>query len=203
MPEGGTELVRTDAGILAGVAPREGFQDAVLAMSLAKKTADGTVPQYRLAHQTQLSCVHSEFVGVPGRRCSSAGSKTVKPGQPALLNLATRFSEIEVTPPRGKSIEINREAQPQLIFTQTDELGFYEARPAKMDRVLQLFTVNLFSEQESNIKAAGEVQIGTQEVAAKSNQTEVVRIEYWRWLLGLSLILLTVEWYLYNRRVAI
>ncbi len=187
LPEGGTELVRTDAGILAGVAPREGFQDAVLAMTLAKKTADGTVPNtdWPIKRSFPVFILNSlEYLG----GAFISGFEDRQTGQPALLNLATRFSEIEVTPPGGKSIEISREAQPQLIFTQTDELGFYEARPAKMDRVLQLFTVNLFSEQESNIKAAGEVQIGTQEVAAKSNQTEVVRIEYWRWLLGLALI---------------
>jgi hypothetical protein len=138
-----------------------------------------------------------------GGAVSSAGSKTIKPGQPAILNLATRFNEVEILPPNGKKIEIDRSGEPQLIYTQTDDLGFYEARPVKSDRLLQLFTVNLFSEQESNIKSAAEVQIGSQSVAAQATQSEIVRVEYWRWLLGLALVILSVEWYLYNRRVAI
>ena len=120
-----------------------------------------------------------------------------------MLNLATRFNEIEISPPNGKKVQIDRSGQPQLIYTQTDDLGFYEARPAKADRILQLFTVNLFSEQESNIKSASEVQIGSQTVAAQAKQSEIVRVEYWRWLLGLALVILSVEWYLYNRRVAL
>jgi hypothetical protein len=47
------------------------------------------------------------------------------------------------------------------------------------------------------------VQIGSQAVAAQGAQSEIVRVEYWRWLLGLALVVLSVEWYLYNRRVAI
>jgi hypothetical protein len=90
-----------------------------------------------------------------------------------------------------------------MIFTQTEDLGFYEAKPLESERLLQMFTVNLFSERESNIAAAPEVRIGAQSVAANFAQKDIVRIEYWRWLLVIALVVLSVEWYLYNRRVAI
>jgi len=203
LPEGGTELVRTDAGILAGVAPREGYQDAVLAMALSKRGTDGSTPNTDWPIKRSFPVFLLNSLEYLGGAVSSAGAKTVQPGQPAVLNLATRFDKVEIEPPSGKKVEIDRTGQPQLIYTQTDDLGFYLARPAKMDRLLQLFTVNLFSEQESNIKIASEVQIGTQAVAAKATQSEIVRVEYWRWLLGLALLVLVIEWYLYNRRVAI
>ncbi len=203
LPDGGTELVRTDAGILAGVAPREGYQDAVLAMALSKRTAEGSTPNTDWPIKRSFPVFVLNSLEYLGGAVSSAGSKTVKPGQPAVLNLATRFDKVEIEPPTGKKVEIDRTGQPQLIYTQTEDLGFYEARPAKDERLLQLFTVNLFSEQESNIKAASEVQIGAEAVVAQSTQTEIVRFEYWRWLLGLALVVLSIEWYLYNRRVAI
>ena len=90
-----------------------------------------------------------------------------------------------------------------MIFTETDEVGFYEAKAVGSDRILQMFTVNLFSSQESNIVPAPEVQIGAQNVAANTEQKDIVRVEYWRWLLALALVVLSVEWYLYNRRVAV
>lgn len=203
LPPGGTELVRTDAGILAGVAPREGYQDAVLGMTLSKRGAEGSTPNTDWPIKRSFPVFLFNALEYLGGAVSSAGSKTIKPGQPAVLNLATRFNEIEISQPSGKKVALERSGQPQLIYTQTDELGFYEARPAKADRLLQLFTVNLFSEQESNIHSAAEIQIGSQAVVAKSTQSEIVRVEYWRWLLGLALIVLSVEWYLYNRRVAI
>lgn len=203
LPEGGTELVRTDAGILAGVAPREGYQDAMLGMALSKRGPEGSTPNTDWPIKRSFPVFLLNSLEYLGGAVSSAGSKTIKPGQPAVLNLATRFNEIEISPPNGKKVEIDRSGQPQLIYTQTDDLGFYEARPANADRILQLFTVNLFSEQESNIKSASEVQIGSQAVVAQAKQSEIVRVEYWRWLLGLALVILSVEWYLYNRRVAL
>jgi hypothetical protein len=203
LPEGGTELVRTDAGILVGVAPREGYQDAMLGMALSKRGPEGSTPNTDWPIKRSFPVFFLNSLEYLGGAVSSAGSKTIKPGQPAILNLATRFNQVEILRPNGKKVEIDRSGEPQLIYTQTDELGFYEARPAKSDRLLQLFTVNLFSEQESNIKSAAEVQIGSQSVVAQSTQSEIVRVEYWRWLLGLALVILSVEWYLYNRRVAI
>lgn len=203
LPDGGTELVRTDAGILVGVAPREGYQDAVVGLALSKRGEDGSVPNTDWPIKRSFPVFLLNSLEYLGGAVSSAGSKTIKPGQPAVLNLATRFDKVEIKPPLGSNVEVDRSGQPQLIYTQTDELGFYEARPAKSDRLLQLFTVNVFSEQESNIKAANEVQIGSEAVAAQATQSEIVRVEYWRWLLGLALIVLSVEWYLYNRRVAV
>ena len=203
MPQGAVELIRTDAGILAGVAPRDAFQDAVLGMALTKRTADGS------SHNTDWPIKRSfpvfllNALEYLGGAVSSAGSKTIQPGQPAVLSLANRFDKIEIEQPDGKKIAINRTGQPQVIFTQTDDLGFYEAKPADTDRLLQMFTVNLFSEQESDIVPALEVKIGGEEIQARVAQSEIVRVEYWRWLLALALVILSLEWYLFNRRVAV
>ncbi len=145
LPDGGTELVRTDAGILAGVAPREGYQDAVLAMALSKRGTDGSTPNTDWPIKRSFPVFLLNSLEYLGGAVSSAGAKTIKPGQPAVLNLATRFDKVEIEPPSGKKVEMDRSGQPQLIYTQTDELGFYQARPANVDRLLQLFTVNLFS----------------------------------------------------------
>ncbi|MCR9292329.1 MAG: BatA and WFA domain-containing protein [bacterium] len=202
-PSGGTELVRTDAGVLLAVAPREAYQDAVLSMEFAKRTDDGIVPNTDWPIKRSFPVFVLNALEYLGGAVASSGSKTVRPGQPAILNLASRFDAVEITDPSGKKSKLERSGGPQLIFTQTDQLGFYEARPVGSDRLLQLFTVNLFSDQESNLSAAAEVQIGAESVASRPNQQNVVRIEYWRWLLALAVMILSVEWYVYNRRIAV
>lgn len=203
LPPGGTELVRSDQGILIAVAPREAYQDAVLGLALAKLTDEGTLPNTDWPRKRSFPVFLLNSLEFLGGAVSTAGSRTVKPGQPATLSLASRFEDIEIENPVGSRVNVNRSGQPQLIFTQTDELGFYAARPVASEQLLQMFTVNLFSEQESNILPAAEVQIGAQNVVANIEQKDIVRIEYWRWLLALALVILSVEWYLYNRRVAV
>lgn len=202
-PQGATELLRTDTGVLMAVAPRDAYQDAVIAMSLAKPTEDGVIPNTDWPIKRSFPVFFLNALEYLGGAVSTAGSKTVKPGQPAVLSLASRFDKVKITDPADNSVEVDRSGQPQLIYTQTDVLGFYEAQPMESERLLQMFTVNLFSEQESNIIPAVEVLIGAQSVAANAGQKDIVRIEYWRWLLVIALIILSVEWYLYNRRVAV
>ena len=203
MPGGATELIRTDAGVLMGVGPREAYQDAVIGMALGIRTADGFMPNTDWTINRSFPVFLLNALEYLGGAVSTAGSKTIKPGEPVTLSLATRFESVQIIDPAGKKTTINRGGQTQLIYTQTDQLGFYEARPLESDRLLQLFTSNLFSEQESDIVPAAEVQIGAQSVTANTGQKDIVRIEYWRWLLALALVILTVEWYLYNRRVAV
>ncbi|MEZ6076093.1 MAG: hypothetical protein R3C56_10605 [Pirellulaceae bacterium] len=90
-----------------------------------------------------------------------------------------------------------------MIYTQTEDLGFYQTKPADGERLLQLFTVNLFSERESNIAVAPDVEIGSVTVAANEARKDIVRVETWRWLLALALVGLCVEWYVYTRRIAV
>lgn len=203
LPEGGTELVRSDSGVLIGVAPREAYQDAVIAMPFATRKDGDAIPNTDWPIKRSFPVFVMNALEYLGGAVSTSGSKTVKPGQSAVLNLASRFDEVEITSPSGDKTKLSRAGGPQLIFTSTDELGFYEARPVGSDRLLQMFTVNLFSERESDILPAAEVQIGAQNVAASTEQKEFIRVEYWRWLLALALVVLTVEWYLYNKRVAV
>lgn len=203
LPRGGTELLRTNAGILIGVAPREAYQDAVVAMPLLKRTDDGVFPNTDWPIERSFPVFVLNSLEYLGGAVSTAGSKTVQPGQSVSLSIANRYSEIEIADPSGKKLAFDRSGQPQLIYTKTEDLGFYLAHPKSDERILQMFTVNLFSEQESDISPKPALQIGAETVQATVDQRDIVRIEYWRWLLALALIILSVEWFLYNRRVAV
>ncbi|MCA9127436.1 MAG: BatA and WFA domain-containing protein [Planctomycetales bacterium] len=203
LPTAGTELLRTDAGILMGVAPREAYQDAVVGMPLFNRK-DGVLlanTDWPIKPSFPVFVLNAlEFLG---GTASNAGSVTVKPGQPVSLHISNRYSRFDIESPGGAQVTVDRREQPRTIFTHTDELGFYEVRPSESERMLQLFTVNLFSELESNILPRAELTIGAQEVVATNDQRDIARVEYWRWLLALALVILSVEWFLYNRRIAI
>lgn len=196
IPAGGTELVRTDAGILMAVAPRDAYQDAVVGMNLLQNNTNW--PNRRSFPIFLLNSL--EFLG--GTTATSA-ARTFRPGNQATMNVASRFNRVNVETPSGKNVTLSRDGQPQIVFSQTDDLGTYIVKDSDQNRTLQMFTVNLFSEQESNLAPAQQVTIGLQAVEASGNQARLVRAEYWRWLLLLALLVLGLEWYLYTKRVAI
>lgn len=201
-PAGAVELVRSDSGVLMAVAPRDAYQDAVLGMGLTKAGEMGNVPNTDWPIKRSFPVFLLNCLEYLGGAVSTAGARTFQPGQPAILSLASRFEKVRVTQPDGQEIIVQRTGQPQIIFTQTEVPGFYRARQPEADRLLQLFTVNLFSEQESSIRPAAEVRLGEEKVAA-TGQKEVTRREYWRWMLAVALVVLSAEWVLYIRRIAV
>ncbi|MEO8268523.1 MAG: BatA and WFA domain-containing protein [Aureliella sp.] len=202
LPPSGTELLRTDKGILMAIAPREAYQDAVLSMPFVNRTDAGETPTTNWPILRSFPVFVYNALEYLGGAVSTSSAKSIKPGQPAVLSLANRYEKIRIEGPGGRNSIMDRAGQPKLIYTQTEELGFYQTKPADGERLLQLFTVNLYSERESNIAVAPDVEIGTVTVAANQTRKDIVRVETWRWLLALALMGLCVEWYLYNRRVA-
>ena len=185
------------------IAPRGAYQDAVLSMPFVKRTDSGVTPTTNWPVLRSFPVFVFNALEYLGGAVSTASAKTIRPGQPAVLSLANRYERIRIEGPGGQSSTIDRAGQPKLIYTQTEELGFYQTKPAEGERLLQLFTVNLYSERESNIAIAPEVEIGSVAIAANQTRKDIVRVETWRWLLALALVGLCVEWYLYTRRIAV
>ena len=69
-------------------------------------------------------------------------------------------------------------------------------------KFVQRFTVNLFDTLESNIAPAKDesIQIGHVKVEGHAGY-QPVRQETWKWLVLAGLVVLLLEWYIYNRRV--
>ena len=163
IPAGGTELVRTDAGILMAVAPRDAYQDAVVGMNLLQNNTNW--PNRRSFPIFLLNSL--EFLG---GTTATSGARTFRPGNQATMNVASRFNRVNVETPSGKNVTLSRDGQPQIVFSQTDDLGTYIVKDSDQNRTLQMFTVNLFSEQESNLAPAQQVTIGLQAVEASGNR---------------------------------
>ena len=81
-------------------------------------------------------------------------------------------------------------------FGATDKVGVYQA---KWDGGQRSFAVNLLDPEESNIEPRPSIQIGNERLTAGQQSTPPR--EMWKWFALAALLLLLLEWYIYNRRV--
>lgn len=196
VPAGGTVLIETQAGPMLVIAPREGYEDAVLAFRLL--TDEGIDTNWPLRLSFPLFVMNTlKYMGTTHER--SFGNQP-RPGQSVTLEGSPGSNEITVRTPEQESIRVRRSNLGVFNFSGTNDLGVYEVEES--DDALGQFAVNLFDAAESNIRPPVEnsVSIGHVEVAGQSFP-QIARTEGWRWLLLAGLVILIVEWYIYNRRV--
>ena len=137
---------------------------------------------------------------VPG---SGAEAAQLAPGQPLAVPIDASISAVRVIKPDGTTVTAAKEGG-QAIFVDTDTLGAYTVEQFKGDQLVgrTRYTVNLFSADESKIAPKAELkvaQVSGLQQAETNEQNRVGRQEFWRWLAAAALIVLVVEWLVYQR----
>jgi hypothetical protein len=123
----------------------------------------------------------------------------IQPGGAVLIRPPLAVSEIEVSAPDGKSYRLPPDEE-RTVFTQTEALGIYRVSyPGHPELAPDRFAVNLFSPLESDLRPAPSVQIG-QAGLTPSAKAAVGQHEIWPWIAGLALLVLLVEWWVYQRQ---
>ncbi len=200
-PPGGTRLIDSNKGTILAIAPREGFEDAVMGFDIygVDKMGERYVNTNWILRRSFPTFVFAVLGYLGGNDGAQAG-ETVKPGHPLALKSDLPVDELQVLTPQGARLTAPRSRTGSFQFSDTEELGPYKVQ--ENDKTIEQFTVNLFDELESNIRPAKEksIQIGHISVDASPGY-EPVRRETWRWLLLAGLAVLLLEWYIYNRRV--
>ncbi len=201
-PPGTTTLLEfSDMGPLYAVAPRGGYEDAVLGFEIFSTGPDGKTevntnwPVRRSFPVFVMNAVR--YLG--GVKAGSSAPST-KPGFPAILRAQIPVAKLLVQSPRGDGYEVPRETQNTYIFSRTDDLGVYDVREGSGKKITQKFVVNLFDGRESDLSPAEKLEIEHEEVAA-TKTSQNTRKEFWKWILLGAIGLLIFEWYIYNRRV--
>ncbi len=204
VPQGGTVLIDSHVGPIFAVAPREGFEDAVMGFVFVEEAGgeDGAPATYvRTTWPIRASfpVFVLNLLHYFGRGAALSGA-ALQPGQPAALERPAPDKPLEVQTPSGKKIELSEGRSGKLTFTGTSELGVYEVRSS--GKTLQHFAVNLFHGLESDIPTSSEIKIGRgTPIEGQTSGWETTRRELWKTLLLLGLAILCFEWYVYNRRV--
>ena len=114
--------------------------------------------------------------------------------------------EVVVERPDGERETIRADGAERRFFEQTDRAGLYRLRApggaGDAGAPEEVYAVNLLDSAESDLVPADSVTISEREVEGGQGTLESNR-EIWRPLVLLALLVLLVEWYIYNRRVHI
>ena len=200
--EAGTVLMTSDIGPVFAVAPRGPFQDAVLGFSIVQATGEGVGVNTDWGIKRSFPVFVYSTVEYLGGGVTESSSPSVQPGWPIGLLLSNRFKEFRVLAPDGQTTELVRGDESRYTFTKTDEPGIYQVFASGVEKPVESFCVNLFSARESDLAVAESIKMGYEKVTASSS-TIAARKETWRWILLLGLVLLVIEWIVFNRRVFI
>jgi hypothetical protein len=206
VPRGGSVLVDSDVGPMLAIAPREAFEDAALGFAiLAEKPVAGGKPEIfyltNWPRRASFPIFALNLLKYFGGQRESTDSGSLLPGQPVTIRVPSDRTRLAVETPRGR-VEIRPIRPGEFSFTGTDVPGVYQVRDG--ENIVRRFAVNLFDRRESDIRPRAElaVHIGHVKVAAQTAWT-AARREIWRTLLGLGLVVLSLEWYIYWKRLSL
>ncbi len=200
-PPGGSALIDADIGPVFALAPREGFEDAALGFEILGLDDTGKVePKTDWVIRRSFPVFAMNIVRYLGGLGRAGEMSSVRPGQPLLLRTESLADRITVQRPDGQRMEVARQGANQFVITDTDQLGVYRVFEGRSTKPTRQFAVNLFDSRESDLRPRPKLELGHEEVPATAG-LQPARKEYWRWLLGVGLVVLIFEWYVYNRRV--
>lgn len=198
-PVGTRELVGGDNGTVLALAPRDGYQDLVLGFEIVTTGDDGS-PQTNTNWYAERSW--PVFLLNVLRHLAGAADATAAPsflpGDTVRLRVESQIESVDIARGSGSPETIRTGTSGSVEFVDSDMPGSY--RVSAGDKLVDIFSINLFSRLESQIQPRETFELGYETVET-AGMIET-RKEYWRWLLAATLAVLAVEWWLYNKRIA-
>jgi Ca-activated chloride channel family protein len=130
-----------------------------------------------------------------------ADSAQIAPGQAIVTQVDQQVTAVRVTTPDGRVAPVELRGG-QAIFADTDQLGAYAVEQFAGEKLVgrRRYAVNLQSERESTIAPQTDLPIaqvsGLQQAVTRE---QAGRQEIWRWLAAAALLVLIIEWLVYQR----
>ncbi len=199
-PQSSTELLAANDGTIMMIAPRGGFQDLVMGFPLIVQRDGGTMPVTdwpgRLSFPIFIHNALEFLAGLGQKEINSS----IRPGELVNFRLEDGGDEVMVKSPSGQTQRIKRQKTGGFVFTGADELGIYQVLD-QTDKHRLSFAVSLSDRRESDIKVKEQFTVGYSEVESGKSIEANANSNLWRYLLLTALLLVVVEWYVYNRRI--
>ena len=190
-------------GSVMAIAPRAGFQDVVVGFSLIEFDDDANTVintdwpnklSFPLFIQNSLT-----WLGGASKFSSTSGTR---PGELVRLRTRVPAESITVKDPSGRTTSLKPRKDKTFVYAAADQAGSYSVTNSTTQELDQLHAVNLLDTRESNLAVRDELNVGYEEVP-KSVESVPARREYWTWVILAALLVLVIEWYIYNQRVLI
>jgi von Willebrand factor type A domain/Aerotolerance regulator N-terminal len=204
LPNGTQKLLEAANGqVLIAAIPRGPFTDVAMTFTLMNSTTEWNTlwplqPSFVLYVQNLLRTL--------GNVRDAATEDPILPEQEKSIPVgAVRLVKLKM--PDGTIKTMEREPRPEHTFTETDQIGAYTAtwiEPGTDKPASRRFAVNLFptlDHDESDIAVTTEIKIGAETV--KSDEVKKQPHDLWKYAILIGLLVLLLEWWIYNRRVQI
>jgi hypothetical protein len=122
-------------------------------------------------------------------------------GQPIVVEGLQGEIIAQIDGPGFSGTEVKASSSGSIRFPGTDRVGPYSL--SIPDQPVRLFAVNLLDSQESNIEPQREIVLSGQPVQAEERALTRSNLPLWPFLVGLVLVLVCLEWIVYNHKVRI
>ena len=204
VPSGGTVLVDSHLGPMLAIAPRDGFEDLVLAFPFTDYVTDDkgikrlramTNWQGRSSFPVFMLNLLQYFGGGQG----GLDTLSAQPGEQVALMGPEPGKELDIVKPSGNRAKVPVGKLGHAKFGDTEELGIYDVQAG--GKPIDHFSVNLFDSAESDISVRQEIELGHVAVKGRTSNWESARAEFWKYILLAGFVLLLIEWWVYHRRV--
>jgi von Willebrand factor type A domain len=198
LPPHTPRLLETDSdAALLFTLPRQSFTDLVMTFAILNDKNEWNT---NWPLMTSFPLFLRNVVYALGNVRDAASEDALRPGdEKSIRPDDPRVSQLQVWKAGRLLANLQRGSRSDFSFADTDQVGIYDI--VWDNQVQRYFPINLLDADESNIEPRPEFKIGAEEVRA--GKTRGMPLEMWRWFLVLGLVLLLLEWYIYNRRVYI
>jgi len=185
-------LITVDGGPLLLAGTVDGRQVAILTFDLHRSDLP-----LQIAWPILLANLMQWYT--PARTAGTAESLRV--GETVALSPPFEADTLRISAPDGATITLHVGEDP-LIYTGATQPGLYTIETYARGELIRSepFAVNLFDRVEGLIRPAGSLVIGASEVTEAARE-EIGQREFWPLLALAALALLTLEWWLYQRRM--
>lgn len=204
VPSGATVLVDSHVGPMMAIAPRDGFEDLVLAFPFIDEITDENgVKRLRAVTNWQGRSSFPVFMlnllQYFGGGQAGLDALNAPPGGQVALQGPEPGKELNILEPNGRRANVPTDRLGRGKFSDTEELGIYEVQAG--GKPVDQFSVNLFDPAESEISVRQQIELGHVAVQGRTSNWEAARTEFWKYILLAGFLLLLIEWWIYHRRV--
>jgi len=139
--------------------------------------------------------------GFLGMQLGGGQQMNLKVGEPIVVEGLDGPTTARIDGPGFSGMEINSSVSGSLRFPGTGRAGTY--RLGIGEQPARFFAVNMLDPKESDIEPQRQIVLSGQPVQAEDSDLSRANLPLWPFLIGLALLLVCLEWIIYNYKVRI
>jgi hypothetical protein len=193
LPEHAVRLVEGEDSVVMAFVTDPGHRYVIMAFDMLDTNLPMGIP-FPILLQNSVMYLASGGLLEEGR--------LVHPGETLSIPVPPGAEDVTIKRPDGTLEDIEVDKRHTVTFARTHDCGVYKAEFDDPDETVETFAANLLEPVESNIVPNDDFTIGAEKVVAVSGETKVNE-PLWPWAAAAALLILLIEWWIYNKRVMI